>query len=118
MIDKIQVYIRKRKTLVGQAAVGPVSDGTFHHACLSRKMLEYEKVASETDRDALEAVNNFAEEKGLRVEVLDISTFKGKLRAYLKGIDKTPVIAVGKYRIEGEQTPQRLRSKLESILAT
>ena len=116
MIDKIQVYVRKRKTLVGQVVVGPVSDGTFHHACLSRKMLEYEKVASETDRVALEAVNNFAEERGLRVEVLDTSTFKGRLRAYLKGIDKTPVIALGKNIIEGEQTPQLLRSKLESYL--
>jgi len=116
MIDKIQVYVRKRKTVVGQVAIGPVSDGTYHHACLSRKMLEYEKVASETDRAALEAVNNFAHERNLRVEVLDISTFKGKLKAYLKGIDKTPVITVGKNIIEGEQTPQLLRSKLESYL--
>lgn len=116
MIDKIQVYIRKKKALVGQVVVDPVSDGTFHHACLSRKMLEYEKVASEADKVALAAVNNFAEEKGLRVEILDISTFKGRLRASFKDINKTPVIVIGRNRIEGEQTPQLLRSKLESYL--
>jgi hypothetical protein len=116
LISKIEVYVRKEKVLVGQFVVGPVSDGTFHHACLSKKMLEYEKVTPEADRVALEVVNKVAEEKGLQVEVLDVSTFKGRLMASLKDINKTPVIVIGENRIEGEQTPQLLRSKLESYL--
>jgi 5,10-methylene-tetrahydrofolate dehydrogenase/methenyl tetrahydrofolate cyclohydrolase len=117
VINKIEVYVRKEKTLVGQYVSEPLSDGVMKHYCFSKKVLEYEKAMPEADKLALEVVNKFAEAKSLKVEVLDVSTLKGKLKASFKGIRKTPVVIVGRSRIEGEQTSKLLKSKLESCLA-
>jgi hypothetical protein len=113
MADKIEVYVKSEKKLVGEYSSGPISDGVMTHTCLSKKMLEYEKALPEADKKALEFINDFAERKGLLVEVTDVSTFKGKLKASSKGVKKTPTIVVGQERIE-ESDLKLLRDRLES----
>ena len=114
MAGKIEVYIRNKEVPVRRTFVRGPSD----HPCLDTESLIHERIMPDVDRLALEVVNNFAKEKGLQVEVCDVSTFKGKLKASVKGIDKTPTIIIGKSRIEGELASELLRSKLESTLTT
>jgi len=114
MADKIEVYIRNKEFLVQRIFVRGPSD----HPCMDRESLIYERSMPDVDRLALEVVNDFAKEKDLQVEVCDVSTFKGKLKASLKGIDRTPTIIICKSRIEGELASELLRSKLESTLTS
>jgi len=117
MIDKIEVYIKTEKIITGQRVTEPISDGVMKHYCLSKKLLETEKVTPEADKLTLEVVNAFANEKGLDVEVCDMSTPKGKLKAMLKGIKTTPAIIIGELRIEGEHVSEPLKNKLEHYFA-
>jgi protein-disulfide isomerase len=55
----------------------------------------------EADRLALEIVREIAKEKGIKVEVFDISSFKGKLKAKFASVKETPTIVVGNRKIEG-----------------
>ena len=114
MTDKIEVYVRTRKIIVGQYATGPVSDGMADHWCFARKNLQKEKTMSESEKQAVEVVSEFAKERDLQVEVCDVSTFKGKLKASANGIVETPTIRIGNNRMTGEKTSHELRSKLES----
>jgi hypothetical protein len=114
MFDKIELYVRKEKKLVGQYSSGPISDGVMVHSCLSKKMLEYEKALPKADKQALELVSEFAEKKGLLVEVFDVSTLKGKLKAAARGVLKTPTVVVGQERIHVLPDSDQLKEKLET----
>jgi hypothetical protein len=115
MADKIEVYVKREKKLAGERFAAPMSDGVMRHSCLPHgAMLEYEKALPEADKRTLELVNEFAERKALQVEVFDISTFKGKLKATARRIEKTPTIVAGQERIEAESSPDILKEKLEA----
>jgi hypothetical protein len=113
-MHRIEVYVRTEKKLVGQYISGPISDGVMTHSCLSKKMLQYEKTLTEADKQTLELVNEFAHRKGLLVEVFDLSTLKGKLKAATRGINKTPTIAIGKEQIKVQSDLEQLKEKLET----
>lgn len=109
MIEKIEVYIRNAEVPVRAGFVrGPVD-----HPCLDANVVKIERVISEADRRALEVVNEFAREKDLQVEICDVETFRGRLKAGVKGVSKTPVVIVGQSRIEGEHSSAQLKSKLK-----
>jgi hypothetical protein len=110
MADRIEIYIKNEKIVVSEGFVRPVID----HPCLDRNISRVQRILSENDRLALEFTEQFANDKGLPVEVYDVHTFKGKLKAWLKGISTTPTIIVGTSRIEGELTPEQLKCKLQS----
>jgi hypothetical protein len=113
MVDKIEVYVKNKEVIVDSTMTGrPVSDGLTTHYCTMRETFKTEKVVSDTDKLALEVVEKFAAEKGLKVDVHDISTFKGKLQASLKNVTKTPTIIIGKNRIESEEDLRQLENKL------
>jgi len=119
MVLKIEVYIKGEEVVVGSEMIGqPVSDGVTTHYCTINQALKREELMPEADRLALEIVNKFASEKGLKVEVCDISTFKGKMKARLKNVRVTPTILIGERRIESEDELRQLRSKLESCVGT
>jgi len=115
MAEKIEVYVKKGKKLVGEHFTAPMSDGIMTHSCLPHgEMLEYEKALPEVDKKALELVIEFADDKGLQVKVIDTSTIKGKLRAATRGINKTPAVTIGQERIDAPFNMDRLKEKLES----
>jgi hypothetical protein len=115
MPEIIEVYIKTEQAIISQAVIGrPMSDGVTTHYCTVRETAKEEKAMSEADRLALEVMKDFADSKGARLEVCDVSTFRGKLRARLKGIKTTPAIVIGRARIEGDQVSKLSRSTLES----
>ncbi|NWG11467.1 hypothetical protein HXY33_06970, partial [Candidatus Bathyarchaeota archaeon] len=73
MIGKIEVYVKNEEVVIDDAYVGrPMGD----HWCTFKETLKTEKVMSEADRLALKVVNELAKERGLEVEVYDVSCFK------------------------------------------
>jgi hypothetical protein len=111
MVDKIEVYIRNEEVVAGDTVGGEV---VGEHGCTVIRCVKTEKVMPEADKIALSVATEFAKEKSLNVEVCNVSTVKGKLKASLKGIKTTPTIVVGDLKIEGEHTPDMLKSKLET----
>jgi hypothetical protein len=115
--EAIEIYIRTEEVLTNAAIIGrPISDGTTTHYCTMRETAKKEKVMPETDRLILEIVKEFADSKGIRLEVCDVSTFGGKLKARFKGVKTVPAIVIGDVRIEGEQALNLSTSVLESFL--
>jgi len=114
MVEKIEVYVRNEEVVTGQAVIGRPVAG---HWCTAKETLKAQKVMPEADRLTLKIVTEFAREKALRLEVYDVSIFKGKLKASLKGVKTTPTIIIGSRKIEGEHASGSLRSKLQSYLS-
>lgn len=117
MADKIKVYIRNEEVVTGEAVYGKVTAqhgaGTINPRISVVRGVKTEKVVPEADRTALAVVKRFTDDKGLQVEICSLGTFTGRLKARQKGVKMTPTIVIGKFRIEGELTPELLRSKLE-----
>jgi glutaredoxin len=119
MVLRIEVYIKSDEVVVSSGMIGqPVSDGVTTHYCTIKETSKRERVMPEADRLALEIVNKLASERGLAVEVCDISTFKGRMKARLKNVRVTPTILIGERRVETEDDLRQLESKLESYLRT
>jgi hypothetical protein len=112
MIGRIEVYIKNEDVAVSQGVSRPAMD----HPCLDRELLQTERVTPESDRLALMIAEEFANQNELSLNVYDVHTLRGKIRATLKGIKKTPTIIIGESRIEGTLAPELIRAKLESCL--
>lgn len=109
MTCKVEVYAKNEEVVTGDAHIGrPMGD----HWCTFKETLKTEKVMSEADKLALKVVNEIAAERGLVVEVYDVSCFKGKLKAKSKGVRQTPTILIGEKRIEGIPEKKQLLSLL------
>lgn len=108
----IEVYVRNMEVPTG------VEHGYYlaspGHECTKTPITAavMEKVLPEADKKALEISLVVAEERRLKVKVYNISTLRGKLRAQLKGIYKTPTVIIENYRIEDVIAKDRLLSVL------
>ena len=81
---------------------------------LVQKELEIQKALQEADKWALELANGFEVKRDLQVEVINVSSLEGKLKATARGISKTPTTAIGQERIEASSNMERLKQKLGS----
>jgi hypothetical protein len=84
----------------------PIGD----HWCTFKETYKSEKVMPETDKAALEVAREIAKETGVKLRIYDISSFKGKIKASLRGVRKTPTIIIGKKRMEGVPKKEQLYS--------
>jgi hypothetical protein len=73
---------------------------------------ECEDVLPEADRQMLEIVEQLADESDAHLRIYDVSTLVGRLRAAQRGVRKTPVVIIGKERIE-DINIDVLKSKLQ-----
>jgi hypothetical protein len=113
MFDKIEVYIKKEEVVVGKTVIGfPIPE---HGMCSWKDTMKTEKVMPEADSVALEVAKDVAKERGIKVEVIDISTFMGKLKAISEGVKKTPTIIVGERKIEGVPNKDQILKLLALI---
>lgn len=117
MLETIEVYIRAEEVLTNEATTGaPLFDGVTTHYCTMKQTAKKEKIIPEADGWALEIVREFAASKGMHLEVWDVSTLKGKLKAKAEGIKTIPTMLVGGFRLEGEQFSRVTKETLESCM--
>jgi hypothetical protein len=110
-MDKIiEVYIKNEEALTQPTLVQTVPG----HPCSTFECYKSEKIVPEADQAALKVAEEISEERGAKLKVYDVSTFKGKMWALLKGIKRTPTIVIGKDKIEGVPEKKQLISLLES----
>jgi len=110
MVHKIRVYIKNADVISAQGFVRPLAD----HYCTDLAVSKTERILPESHEQALRIVEEFAREKGLNVEVCNVHTLSGKLKARMRGVRVTPTVLLGQSRIEGDLTPETLRTRLES----
>jgi hypothetical protein len=70
----------------------------------------------EKDQQVLMATEDFASKHGLCIEVCDVVTFTGRLKAFLKGVKTTPATLIRNSRFEGDLAQEALQSKLDCCL--
>ena len=116
MYGKILLFIRNQEVIVDKAFIGrPLSDGVQTHWCTFKETFKTQKILPKEDAAALKIVKELANEKGLVLEIHDVSSFKGKIKAKMKGVKTTPTVIIGKQRIEGVPTKEQLLSLLNEI---
>jgi len=115
-MKKIELYVRSAKQLAPHMYEART---TCEHTAsgqvdLFRPQSKLEFQASrallENDLKAFEIVQEIARERNWKVEVCDLSSFAGKIRACLKGINHTPVVILNNHRIEGVPNKEQLMS--------
>ncbi len=96
-MEMIELYVKSEERLKSR----PDRDYSIYaeHPCQVKYNIT--KTLSSADLEALEMLKLIAEEKGLTLRVYDLSNFKGKLKAFTRGINKTPVTVIGAKRIYG-----------------
>ena len=112
MTDRLEVYIRNENVVLSTGIIRPVAD----HSCSDGMTGKTERIMSENDRSALKIAEEFADENGLSVEIYDVRSIKGKMKARLRHVETTPTIIIGNSRVEGEFTPEELKNKLQSCV--
>ncbi len=104
----IEVYLKSVAVPVGiEEAYYLICSG---HECTRKPaaFAKVDRVLSEADRSLFDVVRTVAKEKGEDVRVYDLSTFRGRFMARLKGVHSTPTVIIDNHRIEGAITKDRL----------
>ena len=83
-MGKIEVYIKNEKVTLTQGLLHPLDE----HPCLDRNISRTESVLSDRDKLAFTCVEQFASERSLPIEVYDVHTYRGRLRAFLNERNK------------------------------
>jgi len=94
-------------------ASGPTyTEAVSGHPCTGAVTYKMDQIMPEIDQQVLKVVSEIADEKELTVKLYDVATWKGRLKALLKGVKETPTVVVGDKRIVGPVT----RDELENLL--
>ena len=67
------------------------------------------------DEELLELAKKLAEEYGLELEVVNVNSFKGKLKAKLAGVKGAPAVKVGDKVFNGTVGEEKLRKALDEM---
>lgn len=102
MVRTVEVYIVSKEVITRTNLEGKLTDsgGGVTHYC-TREISKTEKIISDEDKAALQLVNALAAKRNFKVQVIDIASFKGEIKAKLKGVKATPTIIVGNNRLTG-----------------
>jgi len=115
-MKKIELYVRSSKQLLPDTYE---PRGTCEHTASgqvdlfrpqSTLIFQASRTLLENDNKAFEIVHEVAKERGWKVEVCDVASFTGRMKARLRGINQTPVVVVDDHRIEGVPNREQLMS--------
>jgi hypothetical protein len=113
MAGTIWVYVKGEQKPTAENALVYAESG---HSCSGTKSaLVYKKehVLPESDKQMVNIARKLAEEKGMKLQICDVSSRTGSLRARLAHVGKTPTMIVGNRRIVESITEEKLSSILE-----
>jgi len=115
MTDKklIEVFVKSEGMMAGTYPAWALS--CPGHECTRTPITEvrFESVLPEIHKHVVDMVEKVTKEKGMQLRILDVSSRSGKLRAFLKGVNKTPTVLVKNKKVAGEITESKLLSLLE-----
>jgi len=104
----IELYVKCEEQLK------PPPDGSYadyaYHPCQAKYNIT--KILSPTESKALEMLETVAKEKGVKLKVYDVTTFRGKLKAFSRRIKNTPCIVIGARKVGGSPNKEELLQML------
>ena len=103
-------YIR---VFVGQETLSVGPEGVEGHPCLAHMVKGALELMPEEDRRALEIASKLAEEYSLELDVVNVKSLRGRLRAWRSGVKRLPAIAIGDEVFDGSLDEAELRRALE-----
>jgi hypothetical protein len=110
----IEVYIKTKEVVTQTSLEGrPLAAGESVHYCSVKEIAKTEKMISEEEQAALTLTKTFANIGKFHVDVIDVASLKGKLRAKLKGIKSTPTIIVQNKQLVGVPKKEEIEALLE-----
>jgi len=113
VVKTIEVYIMNKEVITQTAIEGrPLAAGGGVHYCTVKEVAKTEKIVSNEDKAAIQLVEALVAGKGLKIRIIDMASFKGKVKARLKGVKTTPIIIVGNNRIVGVPKKRELSAIL------
>jgi hypothetical protein len=107
MAGTIWVYVKGEQKPTAENALVYAESG---HSCSGAKSaLVYKKehVLPESHKQMVNIARKLAEEKGMKLQICDVSSRTGSLRARLARVSKTPTMIVGNRRIVESITEER-----------
>ena len=112
MSQTIHVFVSNSIVISGHFQT--VEFSTPGHSCTAKPITApvFESVLPETHKHTIKIAEKIAKEKGMRVQVHNISTKLGKLKAFLKGVKETPTVIVNNQKITGNITETAILSIL------
>jgi len=114
-MKKIDLYVRSTKLMLPDTYEPRTCEHTASGQVdlfrpQSTFLFQASRTLLENDNIAFEIVHEIAKERNWKVQVCDVSSFTGKIKARLKGINQTPVVVIDDHRIEGVPNRQQLMS--------
>jgi len=110
LVREIEVFVKSQEVL---SPIEVDVEHSCYHGTAREIGCKVERRLPKFDKHVLNTVRVVAEEKGLKVKVYNISTLSGRLRARLKGVQKTPTIFVNNKRICEKVSKRRLLDALK-----
>ncbi len=109
----IEVFVKNQEVPVRTFQTYEFS--TPGHPCTKKPIVApvLESVLPEAHEQAIEVAERVAEEKNLKLKVYNISSRMGKIKAFLKRVNKTPTIIIQDRKISEEITEDNILSLLE-----
>ena len=68
----------------------------------------YESILPETHQQAIEVAKKVANEKGVELKVYNLSSKAGRLKAFMKGVKRTPTIIIDNYKVTDKISEEEL----------
>jgi protein-disulfide isomerase len=110
----IELYIKTKEVITQTSLEGrPLAAGETVHYCSIKEIAKTEKIISEEEKAAVTLAKTIANERKFHVDVIDMASVKGKLRAKLNGIKATPTIVVGNKQLVGMPKKEEIEALLE-----
>ncbi len=108
---KIEVFVRSAEIRTDHAIMGrPISDGVTTHYCTVNETAKVGRAYFEADQLVLEALKENAQISESDLEIVDVATAKGRLKALFKHVRETPAVIVDGVKTEGHQALEFVRN--------
>lgn len=117
MVRTIDVFVKNTevhvKTFLTYESVHPECPASHRGYLFGFPIIApiYESILSETHQQAIEVAKKVANEKGVKLKIYNLSSKAGKLKAFLKGVKRTPTIIIDNHKVTGKISKEEL-SKL------
>lgn len=114
MVRTIEVYVDVKEVTTQTYFEGrPLAGAGNVHYCSVKELSKTEKMVSEEEKVALRLVETFCNNNIFKIQIINVSSLKGKLKARQRDVKSTPTIVVGNKRFVGVPNKQEIEALLE-----
>jgi hypothetical protein len=110
----IEVYVNVKEVITQTSLEGrPITGASDVHYCSVKEISKTEKIISEEEKAALRLVETLCEDKDIKIQIVNVASLKGKLKARRRGVKSTPTIVAGNKHLVGVPKREEFKALLE-----